>query len=251
MWEIKNPSIQKAELDFKALGQSPFEVSQLVAAEGDVVLMNAIEWSYFDNDDVHQLLICDQCGTPGCQSGGWVSFRKASDFILLVPAFEKMEDDDWSRTQFAPPQYPGKSGTPYFSLETYESLRRRISLFPATEKIKNLKMSDAMRLAQRTMPLRIFGEPPEINIQSDKSGYIIASSYGEAEESLKKIEEILRRNYENKSAAKIRRPADSEEIIYLFIDAAEFTDWQALVKTDSGYKLLLEEKFVIEEEEIS
>jgi hypothetical protein len=99
------------------------------------------------------------------------------------------------------------------------------------------------------MPLRIFGEPPEINARQDKFGYVIASSDGEAKESLQKIEEILRQNCKNNSPAKIRRPAANEEIIYLFLDAAEFTDWQALVKNNSDYKLLLEEKFVIEEEQ--
>jgi hypothetical protein len=245
VWEIKSASIQKAELDFRSSGQKIFEVSQLVA--DGVVLMNAIELTDFTENDV-QLLICDRCGTIGCESGGWVGFRKSGDFILLIPAFEKMEGDDWSRTQFAPPQYLGKEGTPYFSLKTYENLCRWISLFPPTAKIKNLKMSEAMRLAQHTMPLRIFGEPPEINAQSVKFEYIIASSDGEPKENLQKIEEILRQNYKNEAAAKFRQPAADEEIIYLFVDADEFTDWQALVKKDAGYKLLLEENFVIEEE---
>jgi hypothetical protein len=109
-------------------------------------------------------------------------------------------------------------------------------------------MSEAMRLAQDKMPLRIFGMSPEINVRTDKFRYIIASSDGEAKEKLQKIETILRENYENNSPAKIRRPAADEEIIYLFVDVAEFTDWQALVKNNSDYKLLLEEKFVIEEE---
>lgn len=244
MWEIKNPAIQKSRLDFTSSGQGFYEASQLVA--GGVVLMNAIELTEFDEDAV-QLLICNQCGIVGCRSGNWVSPRKSGDFILLIPAFEKMEGDAWSETEFAPPQYLKKEGAAYFNLETYENLRRLISRFPAIEKIKNLKMSEAMRLAQDKMPLRIFGAPPEINVQPDKFGYIIASSGGEATENLRKIEEILRQNYKNDSPAKIRPAAADEEIIHLFVDAVEFTDWQALVKNNSGYKLLLEEKFVIEE----
>jgi hypothetical protein len=246
VWEIKNPTIQKSELDFTSSEQGFCEVSRLVA--DGVVLMNAIELMEFDEDEV-QLLICNQCGVVRCQSGNWVNFRKSGDFILLIPAFEMMEGDAWSRTEYAPPQYFKKQGTPYFEPETYENLRRRISRFPAIEKIKTLEMGEAMRLAQDKMPLRIFGEPPEINVRPDKFGYIIAASDGEPEENLQKIEEILRQNYKNSSPAKIRpaAAAEDEEIIHLFVDAFEFTGWQALVKNSSGYKLLLEEKFVIEE----
>ncbi len=211
--------------------------------------MNTLELMEFDEQSGEaQLLICRQCGVTGCESGGWAGFRKSGDFILLIPVFEKMEDDYRRKSEFSPPPYFKKAGTPYFNLETYENLCRRVSRFPAVEKIKNLKMSEAMRLAQNAMPLRIFGESPEINIQADKFGYIIAASDGEAKESLRKIEAILRRNYENDSPAKIRRPADGEEIIYLFIDVTEFAEWQALVKSGDDYRLLLEEKFVVEED---
>jgi hypothetical protein len=37
-----------------------------------------------------------------------------------------------------------------------------------------------------------------------------------------------------------------EETIYLFLDASEFTDWEALVRSENGERLLLAEKFVIE-----
>lgn len=244
MWEIKNPVIQKTKLDFTSSGQGFCEVSQLVS--DGVVLMNALELMEFDEDEV-QLLICDHCGTINCESGNWVSFRKSADYILLIPVFEQMEDDEWSKTQYSPPGYLKKEGTPFFDLQVYENLREQFPDFPKTDVIKNLEMREAMRLAQQNMPLRIFGEPPQINVRHDKFKYITASSEKTVEEQLKRIEEILRQNYQKTSAARVRRPSANEKIIHLFIDINEFTDWQALIKTDSGYFLMLEEEFLIEE----
>lgn len=244
MWEIKNPIIQKSKLDFTSSRQGFYEVSQLVF--DGIILMNALELMEFDGDEV-QLLICDSCGTINCESGNWVSFRKSGDYILLIPAFEQMEDDEWSKTQFSPPRYLKKEGTPFFDLQVYENLRKQLPDFPKTDEIKNLKMQEAMRLTQQNIPLRIFGEPSQINVRHDKFKNITASSEETVDEQLKRIEEILRKNYQNNSPARLRRPSLDEEIIYLFIDINEFTDWQALIKTNSGYFLMLEEEFLIEE----
>ena len=245
MWEIKNPTIQKARLDFTSSEQGFCEVSQLVS--DGVVVMNALEFMDFDEDRV-QLLICSHCGTIGCQSGNWVSFRKSGKFILLIPAFEDMEDDEWSKTEYSPPKYFKKEGIPYFTIQTYEKLGKDFPDFPAIEDIKNLKMREAMRLVQSQIPLHIFGEPPKIDVRPDKFEYVIASSEGEVKEHLQRIEQILRQNYENISPAIIRYPFSDEEIICLFIDVAEFTDWQALIRAGEDCHLLLNEEFVIEEE---
>jgi hypothetical protein len=244
MWEIKKPTIQKAKLDFTSSEQGFCEVSQLVS--DSIVLMNALELMEFDEGEV-QVLICDRCGTTGCESGNWISFRKSGDYILLIPAFEQMADDEWSKTEYSPPKYYKQKGTPFFDLQNDKDLRDNFSDFPKIDEIKNLKMQEAMRLAQQNMPLRIFGEPPEINVRHDKFKYITAASEGTADEQLKRLQEILSKNYQNNSFARIRRPSANEEIISLFTDINEFTDWQALIKTNSDYFLMLEEEFLIEE----
>jgi hypothetical protein len=244
MWEIKNPTIQKTKLDFTSSGQGFHETSQLVS--DGLILMNSLELMEFDEDEV-QLLICDHCGTINCEPGNYVSFRQSGDYILLIPAFEQMEGDHWSKTQYSPPKYYKKKGTPFFDLQIYKNLHEQFPDFPKIEEIKILKMREAMGLAQQNMPLRIFGEPPEINVRRDKFKYVNASSEAMPEEQLKRIEEILRKNYQNNSPASIRRPAANEEIIRLFIGINEFTDWKALIKTNADYLLMLEEEFLIEE----
>lgn len=242
MWEIKNPTIQKAKLDFTSSGQGFREVLQLVS--DGVLIMNALELMDFDEDRV-QVLICDHCGTVHCKSGDWINLRLSGDFVLMIPAFDEMQDDS-SKTEYSPPRYFGKEGTPYFNLETYKTLQSQNSLMPKIESIKSLQACEAMRLAQLYMPMKLFGEPSELKLNNEKAKTIVASSEGNPKDCLKEIEDILLQNYEKKSFANLRRVMPDEEIIYLFIDEAAFIDWQILAKDNSEKKLLIEETFVVE-----
>jgi len=164
----------------------------------------------------------------------------------MIPAFEGMEQDEWSKTEYGPPDYLKKDGVPYFDLADYEKLAQTGLGFPALDGIRPLEMREAMRLAQMEMPFRMFGEPPDIKLADAKS-LVVAASDGEAAQHLSTIENILRTYYESREPAILRkRRRVDEEIIYLFLDAAEFIDWEALVRTENGYRLLLGETFVIE-----
>ena len=242
MWRVENPTIVKSSLDFSSSGQGRVKVSQL---HGDnLVLMNALELMDWDTDRT-QLLICEDCGTESCEPGGWVALRIADDRVLLIPAFEEMEQHEWTLTEYAPPHYLKKRGAPYFDRTDYESLVATRKGFPALNDIKPLQMHEAMRLAQMEMPFRMFGEPPELTL-ADAKLLVVATSDGEPAEHLSTIENILRSNYESREPAVLRERGADEEIIYLFLDAAEFTDWEALVRTEKGERLLLAESFVIE-----
>ena len=207
MWEITNPAIQKARLDFTSSGQGFFEVSKLVS--DGVEIMNALELMDFGEDKI-QLLICDHCGTINCKSGDWVNLRSSGDFVLMIPAFDEMRDN-WSETEYSPPRYFGKEGTPYFSLETYEKLQSQNTSFPKIESIKHLQAREAMRLAQLYMPMNLFGEPPEVRLNIEKAGNIVASSEGETKDCIKTIENILIRNYENTAVVNLRRIKPDEK----------------------------------------
>lgn len=249
MWHIKNPEIKKSVLDFTSSAQGHFEVSQIIYENS--VLMNAVELMDFD-DELIQLIICDHCGTVGCQSGNWVRFRKSGDFILLTPDFERFEQDDWSENEFSPPDFYDKfshnrkAGTPYFDLKTYENLRKSFPNFPSFEEIKDLKMREAVRIFQQSAPFQLFGEPPEVSFNSAKRKLVVGASEGDANEHLQTIEAVLRENYENDSATLIRKRLPIEEVIYIFLDADEFIDWQALLKNGEDYFLMINDNFVIE-----
>lgn len=242
MWRIENPIIQKARLDFTSSGQGHRDVSRLLG--GGIVLMNALELMEWGTDRT-QLIICNECGIEGCALGGWVALRRTGDRIFMIPAFEEMEQDEESRTEYGPPPYLRADGVPYFDFADYEALAETGLGFPALDQIRPLEMREAMRLAQMEMPFRMFGDPPDIKLTSAKS-LVVAASDGDPAQHLSTIDDILRTYYESREAAVLRERRVEEEIISLFLDAAEFTDWEALVRTENVYRLLLGETFVIE-----
>lgn len=244
MWHIENPKIRKATLDFTSSGQGNIEVSQLVS--DNLVLMNALEIMEW-NDERTQVLICEACGYESCQSGNWVNLRISGQFVLLIPAFDEMEDDQGRITEYGPPQYLRKQGTPYFDLHKYKSLLELHSTFPTINKIKTLEMREAMRLAQFEMPYCIFGEPPKIELTTQKADLVVAASEGQHKEVLQIINKVLLENYENRSPALIRKRSPEEELVSLFLDGAEFTEWPALVKRGTEFSLLVDEVFVVED----
>jgi hypothetical protein len=243
MWRIDNPKFEPTTLDFTSSGQSHFQATQLVS--DGVELMNAIELMDWDDDKV-QVSICGHCGTVGCSSGGWIVFRSAGDFLLLMPAFDAMSDDNWSKTEFSPPYFVQDKGTAYFDRQTYESLREQNSSFPPLEKIRRLQMREAMWLVQSSAPLQILGEPATLDIDQRKFDYVIAAMDGDPIEHLRLAENLLRENFENKSVARLRPLLPNEESVWLFLDEAEFIDWQVMVSSDGNYKFVLDNEFVVD-----
>jgi len=243
MWCIDNLKLQPTTLDFSSSGQGRFQATKLVS--DGVELMNALELMDWDDDKV-QVSICGHCGTVGCSSGGWIVFRFSGDLVLLMPAFDGMRDDDWSRTKFSPPYFVADRGTAYFDLQTYESLREQYSLFPPLEKIRPLQMREAMWLVQSSAPLRILGEPATLDIDRRKFDFVIAAMEGDPKEHLRQAESLLRENFENKSSTRLRSLSPDEESVWLFLDAAEFIDWQVMVSSDGKYKFVLDNEFVVD-----
>ena len=207
--------------------------------------MNAIELIDWDDDKI-QLSICDHCGTVQCASGGWVVFRTSGDLVLLLPAFEAMKEDSWSKTEFSPPYFIQDKGVAYFDRQTYDLLREQFSEFPPFEKIKSLRMREAMWLVQWNAPLRIFGEPPNLEIHNYKFDYVIAASEGNPKEIIKEAENVLRENFEDESSAYLRRLSENERSVWLFLDATEFIDWQIMTSSNGENHFVLDNEFVVE-----
>jgi hypothetical protein len=98
-------------------------------------------------------------------------------------------------------------------------------------------------LFQWTAPDRILGEPPEVNIRHE---LFAGSSEGDHVELLQTLEDLMKKQYESESSAELRSIASNERVISFYLDAAEFTEWQAMVVDGSEYRLLVESKFVVD-----
>lgn len=246
MWKIENPKFEKTTLDFSNSGQANFQATRLVS--DDIEIMNAVELIDWDDDKI-QLSICDHCGTVQCASGGWVVFRASGDLVLMMPAFEAMKEDNWSKTEFSPPYFIQDKGTAYFDKQTYELLRKQFYEFPTFEKIKTLQMREAMWLVQWNAPLRIFGEPPNLEIHNYKFDYVVAALDGDPKEIIKEAENLLRENFEDETSAYLRQLSKNEESIWLFLDLTEFIDWQVMILSEGKYKFVLDNEFAVENED--
>ena len=239
MWQIRNPEIKPATLDFSSSEQGKLQVSQLFSV--GIELINALELVDWDSEDT-QLLVCEACGYTHCKSGDWVSIRKSNSLILFLPASGYVWGERSEKEEYSPPYYLKKQGAVYLDLSTYESLRSEHSSFPPVDQIRQLNMREATLLFQWDAPARVLGEPPEVNVRRD---VIHASSEGDYVEYLKQLEALIQRQYKDESGAILRPVSDGEQVISFFLDAEEFIEWKALVFDGSAYRLLVDSSNVI------
>lgn len=239
MWQIKNPEIKPATLDFSSSEQGKFQASQLFS--DGVELINALELVEWDSEDT-QVLVCESCGYTHCKSGDWVSIRKSNSLILILPASQYVWGDSGEVEEHEPPQYLKKLGVAWLDLSTYESLRSQHSSFPTLEKIRQLNMREATLLFHWDAPARVLGKPPAVNVRRD---IVLASSEGDAVEYLRQLETLIPMHYEDDSEAFLRPLSSSEQVISFYLDAERYIEWEALVFDGSAYRLLIDSKYVI------
>ena len=239
MWQIKNPEIKLATLDFSSSGQDRLQVSQLFA--DGIEIINALELVDWDEEKI-QFLICEACGFTHCKSGDWVSLRRSDSLILILPAFEAVFGESGENEEYRPPYYLKQKGIAYFDTATYEALRSKHSSFPPIEQIRSLSMQEATLLYHWNAPAHVLGKPPHINVRSD---IVLASSEGDHVDYLNQLADLLQSQYKDETVATLRALLDGEKIITLFLDAEEFIELDALAYDGSAYRLLVDSKYVI------
>jgi hypothetical protein len=244
MWRVTNPTIKPTTFDFSSSGQANQQVSQLFAE--DVMLINAIELVDWDMEQA-QLMICKSCGMVGCKPGDWVSLRSAGEMILILPAFALWFEEGQIDTEYRPPSYVAERGIPYFTLADYEALRALHSAFPAVEKIRQLRLNEAIWAFQLEAPNRAFGHPPKKVVA--RKDAIMGASEGDLGEQVRLIEAFAQENRDNESPVRLRLPATTETVVSLFLNVHEFIEWRVLAYDGADRYLMLNSEFVISPEE--
>ena len=233
MWQIKNPQLRPVKLDFSSSEQGTCPAHQLV--EDGIELINAVELVDWDSEET-QFLICDACGITHCKPGDWVSVRRADSIVLILPA------SDYVKDEYCPPSYLHERGIAYLDVSTYESLRAANSSITALDRIYPLSLKDATLLFHWDAPQTVLGQPPEIRIARDIVG---GSSEGDHVEQLRRMEELMNVQYQDKTTAQLRAVAANERVITFYLDGAEFSEWKAMVFDGSEYRLLIDSKYVV------
>lgn len=240
MWQIENPEIIPATLDFTSSQQGKRQVQQLFS--NGTKLINALELVDWDAEDT-QFLVCEECGTMHCEPGNWVSVRRSDSLVLILPSSDYVWGDEEDKTEYRPPVYLKKQGIPYLASSTYERLRSMHSSFPALDQIQPLTLKEATLLFHWNAPDGILGEPPEVNVRSEM---IVGSSEGDHTVYLRALEDLIAKQYSTESMAQLRSISSNERVISLYVDAAQFSEWEALVFDGSEYRLLVDSKYVVD-----
>jgi hypothetical protein len=239
MWQLKNPEVRPATLDFSSSGQSRLQVSQLYV--DGVEIINAIELVDWDHQKI-QFLICEACGMTNCKSGDWVSLRRSDSLILLLPPFEAVGESRDSE-EYRPPYYLRQNGVAFFEAASYEALRSDNPSFPPVEQIRFLSVQEATWLYHWNAPAHVLRTPPDLRVRSD---VVLAASEGEHLDYINQLEDLIQKQYQDESPANLRPILKGEKVITLFLDAEKFIEWDALIYDGSSYRLLIDSTYVVE-----
>lgn len=245
MWRIENPELRPGKLDFTSSGQDWQKVTQLYA--DGTQLINAVELVDWNTDDM-QVLICEACGIDHCKLGDWLRVRRSDSMILMLPAFDYVwPERPENRFEYRPPKYLSQGdGIAYLDRSTYEGLHSQNPEFPAFEQIRRLNLREAALLFHWTAPGQVLGVPPEVRVNEEM---IVGASEGAPVDYIKHLEKRVHDHYNDTSPALLRPLSESDRVISIYLDVSEFIDWKAFVIDDSGYRLVVDSRFVIVRDE--
>lgn len=241
MWQIENPELRPGTLDFTSSEQGWRKVTQLFA--GEVQLINAVELVAWDLEDDTQFLICEGCGMEHCKQRDWVRVRRSGPLVLLLPAFDYVwAERPEERMEYSPPSYLNERGIPCMDQSVFETLQFQNSHFPMFERIPHLNMREAALLFHWTTPAQILGAPPEIRVNEE---IIVGASEGPASDHARRLENLLHSRYDEFSNALLRPLTKHDRTISIYLDAAAFIEWEALVFDGEEYWLVVDSRWVV------
>jgi hypothetical protein len=159
MWLIERLDFRGVELDFRSAGLSVSQ-STAVLASG-VALINAISLlDLSEPERAVQVLVCSQCGQVGCETGGWVTWRRVSDRLAWLPAFELMLESDSAIREFAPPPYVTIRGAPILGDHAISQLVSHVPGISALSSLPAPSPSEIAHLLQLEAPGQVLGAFP-------------------------------------------------------------------------------------------
>jgi hypothetical protein len=139
MWFIEDYEIRNIQLDFtSSTGERPRSCSVFT---GDVQLVNAADFADLTSDPT-QVHVCEHCGVVGCADGGYVRFRRVSDFCIWLPDFPSMLSAGWEAQQVAPPTYIEDRGIPVVNRTVYSKLETEMGQFPPFDELRRHESTD-------------------------------------------------------------------------------------------------------------
>lgn len=235
MWSVERIEPVAVELDFSSSEQGLRKATAIDAA--GVRLFNAIEFVEFESSAT-QVEICEDCGIPGCASGGWVAFRRLSMRVVWIPAWHRMERAHCeSDDEYRPPAFLSTRGAPVFTAHAWDQLRSLHRGLPPADALSTLGSREAARLVQMSAPGRVLGDfsvEPELRRDA-----FIAVAEGELATETEAVDACLR----ELSVAAVHMELVPETVllspIEFYLDLPGTPSWVSFARADGRVCLLV------------
>jgi hypothetical protein len=195
-----------------------------------------------DDDQIFQTIICDHCGFHHCASGNWVAIRQLNNFVFLIPAFQSIADEQVS-AEYDPPYLLRQRGAYWLTLADFNEFKKFVPELDKQKTINELTKLELILLFKWDTPHKIFGDFP--NFQPLRKNHVLVASELDNETIFDTIEQKLT-ELENANEFSIHALTDVDNVVSLYFDDDETTEWKALYKTDNYFGLLLGGTFKIE-----
>ncbi len=234
MWNVDQIETVSVILDGTSSGSG--QRSATAAEAGGVLLVNDIELVEVELSAT-QVQVCEDCGVPHCNPGGWVAFRRIGENVVWIPAWREMEESEWGFPQYGPPSYLTSDRVPRFSPASWERLRTIIADLATAGELSPLDSREAARWCQWTAPGQILGEfpaKPRLNREA-----LLASSDGELDSDAETIDSFLKELHD---PAMPMKPLSSPDLspIELWIDLPGTPSWTGFARVGGTVCLLID-----------
>jgi hypothetical protein len=230
MWNVDQIEVVSVELDFSSSGQGR-RSGTVIKADG-TYLFNALEYTDAEASAT-QVEVCECCGVPHCQSGGWVAFRRLGDSVVWIPVWSEMEKDEWHRTEYSPPSFFHARGAPVITPTVWQQLRGLHGALPTSMDLPRLDSREMVRYIQWSAPDRVLGQfPDEPRLRRD---LLVAVAEGDLSEETAFVDAALHANFTQPVPLDLLRPGEVLRRIEFFLDMPGTPAWTSFahVQDDS------------------
>jgi hypothetical protein len=216
--------VRDTEYDYSSSGQGA-GVAPALWSHTTCVINNLRAFQFTNPAQLH---VCRACGITGCESGGWLAFRRLGDALLAIPATAEMSADSRGISEYAPPRPPVQAIL--IPAATRARLLEEIPGFSRYGDAPALSFDDALEIVRWTAPpstVAIF--PFERRINGDQ---LVAVSEGELDSAVQALKALFSRSGP-------AREAEAKTSVTFHVDTPpHFPEWSPLAFDASGSPLL-------------
>ena len=241
MWTSTNFTTYKKQFDFTASEQGKPTYTALKIDDKDFINMVEGLEGEIDDNQVFQTIICDHCGFHQCASGNWVALRQLNDLIFFIPAFEFLNTET-DEGIYHPPYVYSQKGSFWLKIKDFIELKKLVPEIDKLTTIKSMTKFELISLYKWDTPNKIFGDFP--HFKPLRKNHILTVSHID-ELTFTSTLELKLKELENSSEFMLETLVIEDNIVTVYLDDQNTTEWKALYKTEEDYELLLGGKFRI------